>query len=148
MVASQFDSNKLLRRLAGASGGSLPSLIKSDGRWETGYAVAHTRFNAYARLRTPACACQLARLHCQTVISCATLMHINSYKGDAMRSTVTIEKTMLDELLTETHATSKASAVKVAISDYLRRRRKDKIKSMKGKLEFDLTAEELRHFER
>ena len=75
-------------------------------------------------------------------------MHINLYKGDAMRSTVTIEKTMLDELLTETHATSKASAVKVAILDYLRRRRKDKIKSMKGKLEFDLTAEELRHFER
>lgn len=65
-----------------------------------------------------------------------------------MRSTVTIEKTMLDELLAETRAQNKASAVKVAISDYLRRRRAEKIKSMKGKLEFDMTAEELRHFER
>lgn len=65
-----------------------------------------------------------------------------------MRSTVTIEKTMLDELLAETRARNKASAVKVAISDYLRRRRAEKIKAMKGKLEFDMTAEELRHFER
>ncbi len=65
-----------------------------------------------------------------------------------MRSTVTLEKAMLDELLAETHAKSKTTAVKEAISDYLRRRRMEKIKSMKGKLEFDLTAEELRHYER
>ena len=55
---------------------------------------------------------------------------------------------MLDELLTETHAKNKTTAVKEAISDYLRRRRVEKIKSMKGKLEFDLTAEELRHYDR
>jgi hypothetical protein len=65
-----------------------------------------------------------------------------------MRSTVTIEKDMLDDLLAETHAKSKTTAVKEVISDYLRRRRMEKIKSMKGKLEFDLTAEELRHYER
>ena len=65
-----------------------------------------------------------------------------------MRSTVTIEKAMLDELLTETHAKNKTTAVKEAIADYLRRRRVEKIKSMKGKLKFDLTAEELRHYER
>ncbi len=65
-----------------------------------------------------------------------------------MRSTVTIEKNMLDELLAETHAKNKTTAVKEAISDYLRRRRVEKIKSMKGKLEFDLTAEELRHYDR
>jgi metal-responsive CopG/Arc/MetJ family transcriptional regulator len=75
-------------------------------------------------------------------------MHINISRSSAMRSTVTIEKMMLDELLTETHAKSKATAVRVAISDYLRRRRAEKIKSMKGKLEFDVTAEELRHYER
>ena len=65
-----------------------------------------------------------------------------------MRSTVTIEKAMLDELLTETHAKNKTTAVKEAIADYLRRRRVEKIKSMKGKLKFGLTAEELRHYER
>jgi hypothetical protein len=64
-----------------------------------------------------------------------------------VRSTVTIEKAMLDELLAETHPKNKTTAVKEAISDYLRRRRMEKIKSMKGKLEFNLTAEELRHYE-
>jgi len=65
-----------------------------------------------------------------------------------MRATVTIEKDILDELLKETRAKSKTSAVKKAIHEYLRRKKIEKIKSMKGKLEFDLTAEELRHYER
>lgn len=62
-----------------------------------------------------------------------------------MRSVVTIEKTMPDELLAETQAKSKTTAVKQAISDYLKRCRMKKVKSTKGKMEFDLTAEELRH---
>jgi hypothetical protein len=65
-----------------------------------------------------------------------------------MRSTVTIEKDMLDELLVETGAKNKATAVKEAIADYLRRCKVEKIRSMKGKLEFDVTAEDLRHYER
>jgi hypothetical protein len=65
-----------------------------------------------------------------------------------MRSTVTIEKVMLDQLLAETHAKSKATAVKEVITDYLRRRRVEKIKSMKGTLEFDVSPDELRHYER
>lgn len=65
-----------------------------------------------------------------------------------MRATVTIEKDILDELMTETDAKSKASAVKKAIAEYLRHRKIEKIKAMKGKLKFDKTAEELRHFER
>jgi hypothetical protein len=65
-----------------------------------------------------------------------------------MRATVTIEKDILDELLKETKAKSKATAVKKVIHEYLRRRKIDKIKSMKGKLEFDLTAHEIRHYER
>ncbi|GAH24331.1 unnamed protein product, partial [marine sediment metagenome] len=43
---------------------------------------------------------------------------------------------------------SKASAVREAINEYLRRKKIEKIKSMKGKMEFDLTAEEIRHYER
>jgi len=62
-----------------------------------------------------------------------------------MRATVTIEKNMLDQLLKETRAKSKATAVKRAIHEYLRRRKIDRIKSMKGKLRFDITANEIRH---
>ncbi len=65
-----------------------------------------------------------------------------------MRATVTIEKDMLDELQKETRAKNKATAVKLAIREYLRRKKIEKIMSMKGKLEFDLTADEIRHHER
>lgn len=65
-----------------------------------------------------------------------------------MRSTVTIEKKVLDELVHESGQKSKASAVKIVISEYLRQKKIEKIKAMKGKLKFDKTAEELRHYER
>jgi hypothetical protein len=65
-----------------------------------------------------------------------------------MRSTVTLDKKRLDELVYETKARSKTSAVNEAITEYLRRRKIDKIMSMKGKLEFDMTAEEIRDNER
>lgn len=65
-----------------------------------------------------------------------------------MRATVTIEKDKLDMLLKETRSKSKTSAVKIAINDYLRKKKIEKIKSMKGKLQFDMTAEEIRHRER
>ena len=65
-----------------------------------------------------------------------------------MRATVTIEKDILDELLKETKAKSKAAAVKKAIHEYLGRTKIEKIKSMKGKLDFDLTAQKIRHYKR
>jgi Arc/MetJ family transcription regulator len=65
-----------------------------------------------------------------------------------MRANVTIEKDILDELVKETKARSKASAVKIAIRAYLKRKKIEKIRSMKGKLDFDLTADEIRHYER
>lgn len=65
-----------------------------------------------------------------------------------MRATVTIERDKLDKLLRETKSRSKASAVRVAIDEYLRRKKIEKIKSMKGKLEFTMTADEIRHRER
>jgi Arc/MetJ family transcription regulator len=69
-------------------------------------------------------------------------------KGVRMRATVTIEKDILDSIVRETHAKSKASAVKIVIEEYLRRKKIEKIKSMKGKLEFDKSADEIRHYER
>lgn len=65
-----------------------------------------------------------------------------------MRATVTLDKEMLDELVKETGVKSAASAVREAISEYLKQRKIEKIKSMKGKLKFDKTAEDLRHYER
>jgi hypothetical protein len=65
-----------------------------------------------------------------------------------MRTSVTLEKEILDDLLKATKAKSKASAVREAVSEYLRRGKIEKIKSMKGKLEFDLDTDETRHHER
>lgn len=65
-----------------------------------------------------------------------------------MRATVTIEKDKLDLLVRETKSRSKASAVKVAIDEYLRKKKIEKIKAMKGRLNFDMTADEIRHRER
>jgi len=65
-----------------------------------------------------------------------------------MRSTVTIEKGILDKLVYETKARSKVSAVNEAIRVYMKIKKIDRIKSMKGKLEFDLTAKEIRDLER
>jgi len=65
-----------------------------------------------------------------------------------MRATVTIEKDTLDELVRETKSKSKTSAVKIAIREYLRRKKINRIKSMKGKMEFNMSAKEIRHRER
>lgn len=65
-----------------------------------------------------------------------------------MRATITIEKNILDRLVKETKSKTKVAAVRKAIDEYLRRKKIEKIKSMKGKLEFDLTAYEIRHHER
>jgi hypothetical protein len=65
-----------------------------------------------------------------------------------MRSTVTIEKGILDRLVKETKAKTKSSAVKQAIAEYFRREKVNKIISLKGKLEFDVDADALRHYDR
>jgi hypothetical protein len=65
-----------------------------------------------------------------------------------MRATVTIEKDKLDTLMKETKTRSKASAVGIAIDEYLRKKKIEKIKSMNGRREFDLTASEIRHNKR
>ena len=64
-----------------------------------------------------------------------------------MRSTVTIEKSILDRLLKETQSRTKAAAVKIAINEYLKRKKIEEIMAMKGKLEFDLSEEEIKRHE-
>jgi len=65
-----------------------------------------------------------------------------------MRTTVTIEKEVVDELLKKTKASSKASAVREAIQEYLRRDKIEKIRSMRGKLDFDEDTGKKRYHER
>jgi len=73
---------------------------------------------------------------------------INKKSGKPMRATVTIDSKNLNELLYETKAKSKASAVNEAIAVYLRQRKIEKIKSLKGKLAFIDDLDDLRHRER
>ena len=65
-----------------------------------------------------------------------------------MRATSTIDNDKLDLLMKETKSKSKASAVKIAIDGYLKRKKIEKIKSMKGKLEFSMTADGIRRYQR
>jgi len=65
-----------------------------------------------------------------------------------MRTTVTLEKEAVDELLKKTKARTKASAVREAVSEYLRRSKIEEIRSLKGKLDFDSGTAEARHRER
>ncbi len=83
---------------------------------------------------------------------CTLTVHIpvmyNCAKVSTMRTTVTIDTETLDELSRASGHKSKAAGVREAISEYLRRKRIEKIRAMKGKLKFDVTAEDLRHYER
>lgn len=65
-----------------------------------------------------------------------------------MRATVTIDRNILDALLQETGQKNKASAVREALAVYLRQKKIEKIRNMKGKIKFDKTADALRHYER
>jgi metal-responsive CopG/Arc/MetJ family transcriptional regulator len=65
-----------------------------------------------------------------------------------MRATVTIDKNILDQLVEESGHKNKASAVREAVAVYLKQKKVENIKRMKGKLKFDKTADELRHYER
>ena len=65
-----------------------------------------------------------------------------------MKTTVTIDKDILDKLMHESGHQNKATAVREAVAVYIRQKKRKKIRGMKGKLKFDKTAEELRHYER
>ena len=52
---------------------------------------------------------------------------------------------MLDELVRVLTASSKTEAVMTAISEELRRKKIERIKTSAGNMNFDMEAEELRH---
>jgi len=65
-----------------------------------------------------------------------------------MRTTITLDSQILQTLQEVSQTKTKAKAVMMAIQDYLRRHQVAKIKELKGKLKFDLSADEIRHAQR
>ncbi len=65
-----------------------------------------------------------------------------------MRATVSIDKKILDELVEESGQNNKASAVREAVALYLKQKKIERIRQKKGKVKFDKTADEIRHYER
>ncbi len=65
-----------------------------------------------------------------------------------MRATVTIDNKILEELLAESGQKNKASAVREAVALYLKQKKIERIKQKKGKVKFDKTADEIRHYAR
>lgn len=61
------------------------------------------------------------------------------------RISITLPNSLLDELLKVVPAKSKTEAVIKAITYEIKRKKKERIKAMAGKMEFIREAEELRH---
>lgn len=64
------------------------------------------------------------------------------------RTTITLPKILLDELMSEVQAKSKTDAVITAIRDEIRMKKQERIKSMAGNMDFKRTADQLRHGDR
>lgn len=65
-----------------------------------------------------------------------------------MRTTVTLDSKWVQTAQQVSGAKTKAKAVLAAIQDYVRRSRIAKIKELKGKMKFSLSADEIRHAQR
>lgn len=65
-----------------------------------------------------------------------------------MRTTVTLDSKLVETLQQISQAKTKAKAVLMAIQEYLKRHQIAKIKTLKGKIKFDLSADEIRHAQR
>ena len=61
------------------------------------------------------------------------------------RTTITLPKSLLEELMLELEAKTKTEAVVKAIKDEIRLKKMAKIKAMAGKMEFVKSADKLRH---
>ncbi len=64
-----------------------------------------------------------------------------------MRTTLNIDDYLLKDLLHTTHAKTKTEAVKTAITEYLRTKRKEKILGMRGKINITDDWKQLRQLE-
>ncbi len=58
-----------------------------------------------------------------------------------MRTSVTLNDETLQELLEVTHTTNMTQAISTAVSEYLRRRRLDRFRALRGKVEITSSEE-------
>lgn len=61
------------------------------------------------------------------------------------RTTITLPGDLIDELMAEVKAKSKTEVVIKAVKNEIRARKKERIKSMAGKMKFTKSADVLRH---
>jgi len=61
------------------------------------------------------------------------------------RTTITLPTSLLEELMAEISAKSKTDAVMTAIRDEIRMKKLERLKAMAGRMEFTLSADQLRH---
>jgi Arc/MetJ family transcription regulator len=61
-----------------------------------------------------------------------------------MRTTINIEDETLEFVMKETGAATKTEAIRQALTDYLRRRKIEKLIALKGKVKFDMDWKTLR----
>ena len=64
-----------------------------------------------------------------------------------MRTTLNIDDYLFDDLLNVTKAKTKTEAVRMALTEYLRMKRKEKVLAMRGKLDISDDWQELRQRE-
>ena len=64
-----------------------------------------------------------------------------------MRVAVEIPDSLIDDLLKVTGERTKTRAICLAIKDYIRRKRKEKLLSLSGKIKFDLDWQEMEEIE-
>jgi hypothetical protein len=64
-----------------------------------------------------------------------------------MRATLNLPDPLIQDLLRVTGEKKKTRAISLAIEDYIRRRRKEKLLSLSGKIHFDLDWREMEEIE-
>jgi len=61
------------------------------------------------------------------------------------RTSITLPSALVEELMAEVNARSKTDAVITAIRDEIQQKKRERIKTMAGKMEFTKSADRLRH---
>ena len=64
-----------------------------------------------------------------------------------MRTTITIDDAIFGELMRFTEAKTRTEAINRALSEWVRRKKIEKLKAMRGKIRFDAELDDLRRLE-
>jgi Arc/MetJ family transcription regulator len=68
-------------------------------------------------------------------------------EGDSMRTTIQIDDEVFTDLMRITRASTKTEAVRIALNEYIRMRRKQQLLSLRGSLDLSDNWRELRDLE-